>query len=144
MKLASNSGTDLRVSENRDCIHTLRGHTSTVRCLRVIDGRPIAVSGSRDATLIVWNIETGTALHHLVGHEASVRCMDVSGNKVVSGSYDATCRVSPHSFATFDDELLIFVLVRDSFGISIPANAFMFTGDTNIRSMLLRSMEFGS
>lgn len=78
----------------------MRGHTSTVRCMRVIDGRPIAVSGSRDATLRVWNIETGQALHLLAGHEHSVRCIEVSGNKVVSGSYDASCRVSLlHSFA---------------------------------------------
>lgn len=65
-----------------------------MRCMRVIDGRPIAVSGSRDATLRVWNIEKGTAMHQLVGHSHSVRCIEVSGNKVVSGSYDATCRVS--------------------------------------------------
>lgn len=75
------------------CLHVLRGHTSTVRCMRVLDGRPIAVSGSRDATLRVWNIETGQALHLLAGHEHSVRCIEISGNKVVSGSYDATCRV---------------------------------------------------
>lgn len=62
--------------------------------MRVLEGRPIAVSGSRDATLRVWNIETGTAMHQLVGHAHSVRCIEVSGNKVVSGSYDATCRVS--------------------------------------------------
>ena len=63
--------------------------------MRVIDGRPIAVSGSRDATLRVWNIQTGEAMHLLAGHEHSVRCIEVSGNKVVSGSYDATCRVNP-------------------------------------------------
>ncbi|ORY88080.1 hypothetical protein BCR35DRAFT_313089 [Leucosporidium creatinivorum] len=86
---------DVRVwdVESGTCKHVLRGHSSTVRCMRVIDGRPIAVSGSRDATLRVWNIETGTAMHQLVGHSHSVRCIEVSGNKVVSGSYDATCRL---------------------------------------------------
>lgn len=78
----------------RECLHILRGHSSTVRCMRVIDGRPIAVSGSRDATLRVWNIETGEAMHTLVGHDNSVRCIETSGNKVVSGSYDTTCRVN--------------------------------------------------
>lgn len=77
-----------------ECLHTLRGHTSTVRCMRVLDGRPIAVSGSRDSTLRVWDIEKGECLHLLSGHEHSVRCIEVSGNKVVSGSYDSTCRVS--------------------------------------------------
>ncbi|GAA5907581.1 F-box/WD repeat-containing protein [Sporobolomyces salmoneus] len=79
--------------ESGECLHTLRGHTSTVRCMRVLDGRPIAVSGSRDSTLRVWDIEKGECLHLLSGHEHSVRCIEVSGNKVVSGSYDSTCRL---------------------------------------------------
>lgn len=66
---------------------------STVRCLKVLDGRPIMVSGSRDATLRVWDIEQGTMLRVLAGHQHSVRCIEISGNKVVSGSYDTTCRV---------------------------------------------------
>lgn len=86
---------DVRVwdVEAGTCKFVLRGHTSTVRCMRVIEGRPIAVSGSRDSSLRVWNIETGEAMHQLVGHEHSVRCIEVYGNQVVSGSYDATCRV---------------------------------------------------
>jgi hypothetical protein len=87
---------DLRVWNVRtgECRFVLHGHTSTIRCLKVLDGRPIAVSGSRDATMRVWDIETGRLVHLLVGHHHSVRCIEVSGNKVVSGSYDATCRVS--------------------------------------------------
>lgn len=81
---------DLRTGE---CKHVLRGHTSTVRCLKVLDGKPIAVSGSRDSTLRVWNVETGEQVHLLAGHQHSVRCIEVAGNKVASGSYDGTCRV---------------------------------------------------
>ncbi|SJX65854.1 related to F-box/WD40 repeat protein 7 [Sporisorium reilianum f. sp. reilianum] len=81
---------DLRTGE---CKHVLRGHTSTVRCLKVLDGKPIAVSGSRDSTLRVWNVETGEHVHLLAGHQHSVRCIEVAGNKVASGSYDGTCRV---------------------------------------------------
>ncbi|GAA6062199.1 hypothetical protein JCM10212_006480 [Sporobolomyces blumeae] len=79
--------------ETGKCLHTLRGHTSTVRCMRVLDGRPIAVSGSRDATLRVWDLKKGECIHLLNGHEHSVRCIEVSGNRAVSGSYDATCRL---------------------------------------------------
>ena len=59
----------------------------------MLDNRPIAVTGSRDTTLCVWDIQRGKLLRVLEGHTQSVRCLDVSGNKAVSGSYDATCRV---------------------------------------------------
>ncbi|KAI0638605.1 WD40 repeat-like protein [Trametes polyzona] len=75
------------------CIYTLRGHTSTIRCLKVLHGRPLAVSGSRDRTVRVWDVQRGRLLRVLEGHTQSVRCLDVCGNKVVSGSYDCTCRV---------------------------------------------------
>ncbi|KAF8999276.1 WD40-repeat-containing domain protein [Cyathus striatus] len=48
--------------------------------------RPVAVSGSRDCTLRVWDVQRGRCLR-------SVRCLDVCGNVAVSGSYDTTCRV---------------------------------------------------
>ncbi|GAA5990875.1 hypothetical protein JCM10908_000060 [Rhodotorula pacifica] len=75
------------------CIHTLSGHSSTIRCLRVLDARPIAVSGSRDGSVRVWDIDKGEAVHVLNGHASSVRAIDVMGNLAVSGSYDATCRL---------------------------------------------------
>ena len=75
------------------CIYVLEGHTSTIRCLRVLHNRPIAISGSRDTTLRVWDVQRGKLLRTLTGHDESVRCLDVCGNQVVSGSYDATCRV---------------------------------------------------
>ncbi|KAF8625386.1 hypothetical protein AX15_005407 [Amanita polypyramis BW_CC] len=75
------------------CIYELRGHTSTIRCIRVLDNRPIAVTGSRDATLRVWDIQRGKMLRVLEGHAQSVRCLDVCGNRAVSGSYDTTCRL---------------------------------------------------
>ena len=78
---------------HRYCIYILRGHTSTIRCLKVLHGRPIAVSGSRDRTLRVWDIQRGRLLRVLEGHTQSVRCLDACGSRVVSGSYDCTCRV---------------------------------------------------
>lgn len=72
----------------------MEGHTSTIRCLKVLHGRPIAISGSRDATIRVWDIEQGRQIRLLEGHQHCVRCLEVSGNKMVSGSYDTTCRVS--------------------------------------------------
>lgn len=72
---------------------TMHGHGSTVRCLRVLEGRPIAVSGGRDSTVRVWDISTGQLLRVLAGHQNSVRCLEVAGNRVATGSYDCTCRI---------------------------------------------------
>ncbi|RMZ74958.1 hypothetical protein DV737_g5582, partial [Chaetothyriales sp. CBS 132003] len=73
-------------------IHTLRGHTSTVRCLKMSDANT-AISGSRDTTLRIWDISSGMCKNVLVGHQASVRCLAIYGDLVVSGSYDTTARV---------------------------------------------------
>lgn len=51
------------------------------------------VSGSRDATLRVWDIETGQCQHVLVGHLAAVRCVQYDGRLVVSGAYDYSVKV---------------------------------------------------
>lgn len=73
-------------------IYLLRGHTSTVRCLKMSD-KNTAISGSRDATLRVWDLVTGTCRSVLAGHQASVRCLAVHGDLIVSGSYDTTARI---------------------------------------------------
>lgn len=70
----------------------LRGHTSTVRCLKMSDANT-AISGSRDTTLRVWDLNSGICKTVLVGHQASVRCLAIHGDLVVSGSYDTTARV---------------------------------------------------
>lgn len=51
------------------------------------------VSGSRDATLRVWDIVQGKCLHILVGHLAAVRCVQYDGKLVVSGAYDYMVKV---------------------------------------------------
>ncbi|CZT25633.1 related to Cdc4 and related F-box and WD-40 proteins [Ramularia collo-cygni] len=73
-------------------VHMLRGHTSTVRCLKM-SGTGLAISGSRDTTLRVWDVKKGVCKHVLVGHQASVRCLAIHGDVCVSGSYDTTARV---------------------------------------------------
>ncbi|KAL1966087.1 hypothetical protein VTN77DRAFT_4835 [Rasamsonia byssochlamydoides] len=74
------------------CLHLLRGHTSTVRCLKMAD-QNTAISGSRDTTLRIWDLSTGMCRSVLVGHQASVRCLAIHGDLVVSGSYDTTARI---------------------------------------------------
>ena len=85
---------DVRVwdLQSGQAVHMLRGHTSTVRCLKM-SGPNIAISGSRDTTLRIWDIKKGVCRHVLVGHQASVRCLEIHGDLVVSGSYDTTARI---------------------------------------------------
>ena len=85
---------DVRVwdLQTGQAVHMLRGHTSTVRCLKM-SGSNIAISGSRDTTLRIWDIKKGVCRHVLVGHQASVRCLEICGDVVVSGSYDTTARI---------------------------------------------------
>ncbi|KAF2112655.1 F-box/WD repeat-containing protein pof1 [Lophiotrema nucula] len=71
---------------------TLRGHTSTVRCLKMSDSTT-AISGSRDTTLRIWDLAKGICKHVLIGHQASVRCLEIHGDIVVSGSYDTTAKI---------------------------------------------------
>lgn len=62
--------------------------------MKALDGRPIAVSASRDGLIRVWDIQKGICLRVLEGHTSSVRSLDVAGNVCVTGSYDCTARVS--------------------------------------------------
>ncbi|KAF2763417.1 F-box/WD repeat-containing protein pof1 [Pseudovirgaria hyperparasitica] len=73
-------------------MHTLRGHTSTVRCLKMSDSNT-AISGSRDTTLRIWDLPSGQCKHVLVGHQASVRCLEIHGDLIVSGSYDTMAKI---------------------------------------------------
>lgn len=52
-----------------------------------------AISGSRDTTLRIWDVQKGACKHVLIGHQASVRCLEIHGDIVVSGSYDTTAKI---------------------------------------------------
>src|SRR3989304_1322602 len=62
------------------CERTLQGHTNWVMCVSVFmgsDGDPRIVSGSYDATLKVWSVETGLCERTLQGHTFDVTCVSV-------------------------------------------------------------------
>lgn len=85
---------DVRVWNLRtgECLHRLVGHSSTVRCIEMVNATT-AISGSRDGTLRIWDIVTGECKAVLLGHRSSVRCISVNGDICVSGSYDFTAKV---------------------------------------------------
>ncbi len=64
----------------------------------VLDGRPVAVTGSDDTTVRVWDLGTGRPIGDpLTGHTSTVGAVATAvldGRPVaVTGSYDATVRV---------------------------------------------------
>ncbi len=82
--------------QHRDpCLMTLAGHSNLVKaCAYSPDGRRI-ISGSQDATLKVWDAETGAELATLTGHKGSVNACAYSpdGRRIVSGSLDKTLKL---------------------------------------------------
>ncbi|MFJ4505241.1 caspase family protein [Streptomyces massasporeus] len=80
--------------------NVLTGHSKTVNAVACteLDGRPVAVTGSRDKTVRVWDLTTGRPVGEpMTGHTGHVRtlaCTELDGRPVaVTGSEDATVRV---------------------------------------------------
>ncbi|WP_174387632.1 caspase family protein, partial [Nocardia takedensis] len=78
---------------------TTLGHTSAVLAVACteIDGRPVAVTGSDDESVRVWDLTTGQQLTHLTGHTGpvnAVACTHLDGRPVtITGSHDESVRV---------------------------------------------------
>ena len=72
-----------------------RGHTGTVKAVSLTPDGRLAVSGSHDKTLRVWDVETGQCLSILEGHTSGVYAVSLTpdGRRAVSGSGDKTLRV---------------------------------------------------
>ncbi|KAJ5589761.1 E3 ubiquitin ligase complex SCF subunit sconB [Penicillium hetheringtonii] len=68
-----------------------RGHTDSVMCLQFEDN--ILMTGSYDATIKIWDMETGQELRTLRGHTAGVRCLQFDDTKLITGSLDRSIRV---------------------------------------------------
>ncbi|KAH7369978.1 WD40-repeat-containing domain protein [Rhexocercosporidium sp. MPI-PUGE-AT-0058] len=71
---------------------TLSGHQNTVRCIATLSATQV-LSGSRDSTLRIWNINTSTCEAILDGHTKTIRHFAVKDNIAVSASYDSDARV---------------------------------------------------
>ena len=82
-----------RFALKAQCLHTLRGHRSSVLCVAALP-RDRIVSGSRDKTLRVWDVKHGLCLQTLRGHTGWVNCVGIlPDGRVVSGSRDKTLKV---------------------------------------------------
>ncbi|GES57316.1 sulfur metabolite repression control protein [Aspergillus terreus] len=68
-----------------------KGHTNGVMCLQFEDN--ILATGSYDATIKIWDTETGEELRTLYGHESGIRCLQFDDTKLISGSMDRSLKV---------------------------------------------------
>ena len=71
------------------------GHEGSVNAVAVTPDSKCIVSGSRDKTICVWDLDTGACLKTLEGHADGVNAVAVTsdGKRIVSGSDDNTIRV---------------------------------------------------
>ncbi|KAJ5550358.1 hypothetical protein N7535_001704 [Penicillium sp. DV-2018c] len=75
----------------RCSVKVFKGHRDSVMCLQFEDN--ILMTGSYDATVKIWDTETGEELRTLKGHQAGVRCLQFDDTKLITGSLDRSIRV---------------------------------------------------
>jgi WD40 repeat protein len=89
------SGTiSVKNTETRAAINTLPGHTNVIDHLALSPDGHQLISASRDSTLKVWDLKSGTELRTLRGHTDQVTALAVTRDRqVLSASLDKTIRV---------------------------------------------------
>ncbi len=75
----------------RCAIKIFKGHSNGVMCLQTDD--EILATGSYDATIKIWDIESGRELRTLRGHTSGVRALQFDDTKLISGSLDQSIKV---------------------------------------------------
>jgi len=76
-------------------VHTLAGHRDNITAVKFHPVYSLVVSASLDATIKVWDYETGEFERTLKGHTNSVQSIDFdhTGNLLVSSSGDLTIKI---------------------------------------------------
>lgn len=99
-----NLSTTQRIRKNSSSV--MSSHSGAIKSLSLMNlpdsrlrnvggnSRPLLVSSSEDATLVVWDLESKSKLHQLVGHLGSVTGgVPIDRELVVSCSHDNTARI---------------------------------------------------
>jgi WD40 repeat protein/serine/threonine protein kinase len=73
---------------------TFVGHLDAVTAVCLSGDGAMALSGSADRTLKLWDLATGRCLRTLVGHDAEITsaCFSADGQAILSGSADRTLK----------------------------------------------------
>ena len=80
--------------ESGDYLQTLNCHLDSISSGLVCLPNGNLVSGSKDKTLKVWDLNSGECLQTLTGHSRNVKCLVLLYNgHVASGSYDKTIKI---------------------------------------------------
>ncbi len=81
--------------EGGRCLRTFAGHTSVVSSVCLSGNGRLALSGSWDHTLGLWEISTGRHVRTFEGHKNFVDsvCLSGDGRWALSGSWDQTLRL---------------------------------------------------
>ncbi|XP_070534262.1 NACHT and WD repeat domain-containing protein 2-like [Ptychodera flava] len=67
----------------------LLGHTDSVLCLASTTNGRFIVSGSRDLTAIVWDLESSTILHRLAGHHTRpITQIEITPDNILAVTYN--------------------------------------------------------
>lgn len=72
-------------------LNVLKGHTNGVMALQILDN--ILATGSYDATIKIWDLDTGEEIRTLRGHQMGIRCLQFDETKLISGSLDKTLKI---------------------------------------------------
>ncbi|KAJ1524702.1 hypothetical protein HK096_000842 [Nowakowskiella sp. JEL0078] len=77
------------------CVSTLKGHFGDIYCIQFEETpQPSQViSGSQDASIKIWELNSGKCVKTLRGHQLAVVCLQFDLHKIVSGSADKTIKV---------------------------------------------------
>ncbi|KAL5118665.1 hypothetical protein ACEQ8H_003342 [Pleosporales sp. CAS-2024a] len=68
-----------------------KGHTNGVMCLQFDD--QVLMTGSYDATVKIWDINTGEEIRTLTGHTQGIRCLQFTESTLITGSLDNTIKM---------------------------------------------------
>lgn len=72
-------------------VQIFRGHDNGVMCLQFDDH--ILATGSYDATIKIWDVNSTDELRTLRGHTSAIRCLQFDDSKLISGSLDHTVKI---------------------------------------------------